>query len=179
MFNATPRKLTKPRARWVAALALFSLLIAATLLAPHRSARAAADGEQNGPLHLQQQDCASTPSFAQCDHQDPVAQGCAADATTREARPILYLGRTVGRLEQRHSARCESSWGRVFSFTQGNAELGLSSSSFGEDVPDGSSLALLTGGPDEVYSDMVFGGPPTLVGMVVFSAGSQASAQLP
>ena len=125
------------------------------------------------------QNCAHVQSFEQCNHQDPIQQGCSADAQTVKAVPIeLPPGTRVGRLELRHSNACNSYWGRTWSFGKGNAELSLSSSTFNENVPD-SPGSLLTGGANLVYSDMVYGSqPPILTGFVVFSAVSAAQAHI-
>src|SRR6266699_3485954 len=102
------------------------------------------------------QNCAHVRSFEQCNHQDPIQQGCSADAQTVKAVPIeLPPGPRIGRVE-----------------------LSLSSSTFNENVPD-SPGSLLTGGPNVVYSDMVYGSqPPILTGFVVFSAVSAAQAHI-
>lgn len=58
--------------------------------------------------------CASSPSEQHCRGQDPVAQGCEADART-----IGFLNlfdahhQTQSRLELRSSSRCQSSWGQI------------------------------------------------------------------
>ncbi len=59
--------------------------------------------------------CVQAPTVAHCTAQDPERQGCAADAVTLgRPAPIIENGFTIGSVERRWSATCQSEWGRVF-----------------------------------------------------------------
>lgn len=58
--------------------------------------------------------CVQAPTKEHCDNQDPELQGCAADAQTIGQADIMENGFTIGRVERRWSAKCQSWWGRVF-----------------------------------------------------------------
>ncbi len=64
--------------------------------------------------------CAQTPTMANCNNQDPELQGCAADAQTLGQADIKENGFTIGSVERRWSARCQSWWGRVFDYRVGS-----------------------------------------------------------
>ncbi len=102
-----------------------------------------------------------------CFNQDPIKEGCAADASTPESLPIIYdgsfgvlhpasaltiqPGEQIGRLDLRYSPTCQAYWARVFSFAStGAAAMTLS---YGPDqqlldptLPPGPALS--------IYSDM-------------------------
>ncbi len=58
--------------------------------------------------------CAQSPTVQHCNNQDPELQGCATDAQTSDQASIVEQGFTIGKVERRWSARCQSWWGRVF-----------------------------------------------------------------
>jgi len=58
--------------------------------------------------------CAISPTSLHCDNQDPIAQGCAADADTIASADLVENGVTIGRVERRYSLTCHTWWGRVF-----------------------------------------------------------------
>jgi type IV secretory pathway TrbF-like protein len=64
--------------------------------------------------------CVQAPSLEHCENQDPELQGCAADAQTIEQADIKGNEFTIGRVERRYSARCQSWWGRVFDTRSGS-----------------------------------------------------------
>jgi hypothetical protein len=66
-----------------------------------------------------------------CALQDPIQEGCVADAETVASVPIVYMGRLVhqmtptlairpgeiiGRIDRRYSSTCQAYWTRAFSF---------------------------------------------------------------
>jgi hypothetical protein len=120
----------------------------------------------NTPLPTQPPDqvetCASAPSARFCNHQDPIAQGCAADAQTLPgySNPIVHGGVTVGKFEVRYSRKCNSYWGRTTSFVDGVAETDVFQP-FEEHV-----VGPFRGGVQQTYSDMAFGSIPEMTGEV-------------
>jgi hypothetical protein len=115
------------RSRWTLSLLLAALLMG--ILLTMTTKLTYAKSLDNFPV----QNCAHARSFDQCNNQDPIQQGCAADATTVRTAAILFQGTMVGRLDLRHSNACNSNWGRTFSFVKGgNAELTLDSPSLSE-----------------------------------------------
>ena len=62
--------------------------------------------------------CAQTPNQQNCDGQDPIAQGCVADAQIAADLPITFIDATVGEVQLRFSPACQSYWGRVFDTRQ-------------------------------------------------------------
>jgi hypothetical protein len=64
--------------------------------------------------------CATAPPDQQahlCDHADPIAQGCEADAVTTQSIGLVDTqGQIVGRLDRRYSTRCNSFWARIFDY---------------------------------------------------------------
>lgn len=103
--------------------------------------------------------CAQAASVEHCNNQDPELQGCAADAVTLgQPVDIKENGFTIGSVERRWSARCQSWWGRVFDnrpFSQANMYITV----------DGTTLsAPPTFVSDQyriLYSFMIFDATPT------------------
>jgi hypothetical protein len=58
--------------------------------------------------------CVQSPTMEHCNTQDPERQGCATDAVTLGHTAIIENGFTIGSVERRWSAKCQSWWGRVF-----------------------------------------------------------------
>ena len=117
----------------------------------------------------QGQTCASNPSATLCNNQDPIQQGCVTPATqTLKSRAILYLGRVVGRVDQRYSARCRSYWGRAFAYVPGNVHITIVS-------PVESTFTAET---SSAYSNMVFAQPPSISGSIDVSATAVAAAAI-
>jgi hypothetical protein len=71
-----------------------------------------------------------------CFNQDPIQEGCVADAVTQASVPIVYTGSVVhqmtptlavqpgeiiGRIDRRYSPSCQAYWARAFSFGSANA----------------------------------------------------------
>lgn len=183
-MNHTTRR--SPRLTWrrilVGALALTFLLSAlATLVVISHAAASpttqlANDAGSGQPINVPRQlntplptqppeqveTCASAPSAKFCNHQDPIAQGCAADAQTLPgySYPIVQGGVTVGKFEVRFSRKCNSYWGRTTSFVAGVAEIDVFQP-FEERV-----VGPFRGGVQQTYSDMVFGSVPEMAGTV-------------
>jgi hypothetical protein len=57
--------------------------------------------------------CAEAPSASNCNRQDPVLQGCSADARALSQELIVSNGNTIGILQRRYSPACQSWWGRI------------------------------------------------------------------
>ncbi len=103
--------------------------------------------------------CAQTPNMANCNNQDPELQGCAADAVTLgDPVDIKENGFTIGSVERRYSAKCNSWWGRVFDNRPGSqADMFI--------TVDGTELSaaptFVSNQYRILYSDMVFDATPT------------------
>jgi hypothetical protein len=97
---------------------------------------------------------APKPTAQLCNNQDPELQGCAADAVTLGPPvDIKENGFTIGSVERRWSAKCQSWWGRVFDnrpFSQANMYITV----------DGTTLSasptFVSNQYRILYSDMVF-----------------------
>ncbi len=103
--------------------------------------------------------CAQTPDAQHCNNQDPELQGCAADAQTL-GQPVAIKenGFTIGSVERRYSAKCQSWWGRVFDNRAGSqANMYI--------TVDGTTLSAtptFVGNQYRIlYSSMVFDATPT------------------
>ncbi|GHP00762.1 hypothetical protein KSF_108090 [Reticulibacter mediterranei] len=115
-----------------------------------------------------QDTCWSTPVAAYCHRQDPMAQGCTADAQTDLVVPIKRQGMQIGLLELRHSLHCNTWWGRCTSTSQGYANIYLLSP-----YTDGVA-GPFQGNAQSAYTNMVFGKtPPLLQGIIAFSPAEQ------
>ena len=58
--------------------------------------------------------CASQPNTQNCTNQDPVVQGCEADAQTLAFKDLLDAhGNLLATLQRRYSPTCHSEWGRI------------------------------------------------------------------
>jgi hypothetical protein len=88
------------------------------------------------------------PTAALCNNQDPVTQGCTADAHTTLSADIIANGTIIGKLERRHSPRCDTYWGRVFDFRPQRRPVTISIESPG--------IGSFTWDGSEAYSNMVF-----------------------
>ncbi|HEU5381887.1 MAG TPA: hypothetical protein VFV38_41225 [Ktedonobacteraceae bacterium] len=65
--------------------------------------------------------CAQAATMAHCNNQDLELQGCAEGAVTLvPSADIKENGVTIGSVERRWSARCQSWWGRVFDYRAGS-----------------------------------------------------------
>lgn len=93
-------------------IVLLTALLAGACLStlPSHSSPAFA-ASQGGPIGRL---CVQAPSMQHCHDQDPEVQGCASDAHTLDQAEIKENGITIGRVERRWSALCQSWWGRVF-----------------------------------------------------------------
>jgi hypothetical protein len=58
--------------------------------------------------------CVQAPNPTNCNNQDPILQGCVADANTVGQADIKEAGQVVGSVERRFSLKCHSWWARVF-----------------------------------------------------------------
>jgi len=98
-----------------------------------------------------------------CDGQDPIGNHCASDAqTVGLQQPFIdpITGHQAGYLEMRFSLKCQTYWGRAFSFVPNsqihilvvdltNQENNVNNSSY-------------TGPAPEIYSNMFYGAKPTI-----------------
>lgn len=102
--------------------------------------------------------CAQAPTMQHCNNQDPEVQGCATDAQTLGSADIQENGITIGRVERRWSARCQSWWGRVFDTrpgSQANMYITIAGATlFASPTFVGSQYRIL-------YSSMIFDATPT------------------
>lgn len=102
--------------------------------------------------------CAQAPTMQHCNNQDPEAQGCATDAQTLSSADIQENGITIGRVERRWSARCQSWWGRVFDTrprSQANMYIAIAGATlFASPTFVGNQYRIL-------YSPMIFDATPT------------------
>jgi Protein of unknown function (DUF2690) len=124
------------------------------------------------PIHLtlppMPMQCFQTPDQQHCDNQDPVAQGCLADAQTKGSTNIYDGKVTVGRVDRRFSPNCQSYWVRTFNYSQNGT---ITAELVGHYV--------LTGAGDnlEEYTDMIYmpqpSAPPVVRGSL-FLATPQA-----
>src|SRR5216110_3493193 len=70
--------------------------------------------------------CVQAPTAEHCNNQDPIAQGCVADAQIRGDETIEYFNVNIGDVQLRYSPSCQSWWGRVFDYRiAANTPLGL------------------------------------------------------
>jgi hypothetical protein len=71
---------------------------------------------------IRQSTCETTEGMdpALCEHQDPKAQGCAADAETIEAQDVFYQKTLIGEVDLRFSPNCDSSWVRAMGYATAN-----------------------------------------------------------
>lgn len=102
--------------------------------------------------------CAQAPSMEHCNNQDPELQGCAADAITLSQTDIKENGVTIGSVERRWSAKCQSWWGRVFDnrpFSQANMYITVSGTTLS------ASPTFVSNQYRILYSSMVFDATPT------------------
>lgn len=61
-----------------------------------------------------QSPCIAQPSVQSCTNQDPVVQGCEADAQTLAFKEFLDAhGKLLATLQRRYSSQCHSEWGRI------------------------------------------------------------------
>ncbi|GCE32055.1 hypothetical protein KDA_75390 [Dictyobacter alpinus] len=101
--------------------------------------------------------CAQAPSTEHCNTQDPELQGCAADAQTLDQMNIVENGITIGSVERRWSARCQSWWGRVFDmrpYSQANMYIGVAGATLS------ASPTFVSNNYRILYSFMVFDATP-------------------
>jgi len=102
-----------------------------------------------------------------CNHQDPLAQGCASTPVTTVSVPILAAdGTPLGRLERRHSALCHTWWARIYDYRHlSDTYLVLQVGDFGYTLPYS----------DMAYCDMAFDTTnthaPRISGSLTFVSG--------
>lgn len=161
---------------------LFLVSIILTLLAGFSPRLLALDVGQ--AIGIPVQICANEtqPSADLCNNQDPILEGCSADAHTTARADIIENGQVVGRLERRHSPRCHTYWGRLFDFRPQKHPLTLQI---------GPDIASFGSNHTEVYSNMVLVPTPqdqipAMVGLLTLDAQDPLSlvtnalvAQLP
>jgi hypothetical protein len=114
----------------------------------------------SGQLSDQQRTCANDPSDQHCTLQDPIAQGCVADAQTLKSVAIREGRIVIGQLDVRYSPACKSYWARTFSFVVGVAETDMLSP-FTEGI-----VGPFSGGVAETYTDMAYMTTPVLMGII-------------
>jgi hypothetical protein len=134
---------------------------------------------------------------ANCTGQDPIKEGCAADATTPESVPLVYdgsdilhltpditiqPGEHIGRLDLRYSFRCQAYWARAFSFVPSETVEPSGVAGITDNV-----RMTLSYGPDQqlldpkfpfdpmlsIYSDMTPTPEPAMVTMTLFDAAGR------
>lgn len=53
-----------------------------------------------------------------CEHQDPQAQGCTADAQSIEVQDVFSRGMLIGEVDLRYSFTCKSFWTRTIAYAR-------------------------------------------------------------
>jgi hypothetical protein len=114
--------------------------------------------------------CTTAPPDQQahlCDHADPIAQGCEADAVTTQSIGLVDTqGQIVGRLDRRYSTRCNSFWARIFDYRATRPQGNVLVVQIGRDIYTGQ-------GPHELYSNMSYATPGSPAPLVAGSIDGQ------
>lgn len=122
--------------------------------------------------------CATAPNTQKahlCNGQDPIAQGCVPTAQTLQSANITdSTGLTIGRIDRRYSAQCNSYWARILDYRLPQ--------------PQHAVLAARMGGQEssatntyEVYTNMIYvqpnSAPPHVEGTLDANADGSFTSQ--
>jgi hypothetical protein len=97
--------------------------------------------------------CGAQPNDANCDGQQPEAQGCTFDASVLKTVPIISGTQTLGEVEFVYSSHCLSAWTRTISNQPATLYAQIIRS-------DGLSYSMTNNNVTKVHTAMIFASKP-------------------